>query len=84
MGIKILVPVKRSTKLHKNKDQISASLKANSDIIKENNNTDKMIDFFERENKAARWHELRLFQIMFNNQLPQNSPAKSQNVLKQM
>ena len=46
MGIKILVPVKRSTKLHKNEDQASAILKGISDIIKENNNTDQMIAWF--------------------------------------
>ena len=54
MRTKILVPVKRSTKQHKNKDRTSAMLKGISDIIKENSNTDNMIAFFERENKAAR------------------------------
>ena len=54
MGTKILAPVKRPTKLRRNKDKISAILKSKFRFIKENNITDKMIAFFEKENKAAR------------------------------
>ena len=84
MGIKILVPVKRSTKLHRNKDQTSAILKGISDIIYKNINKDKMISFFERKNQASKQHDLRLFEIMFNNKQPQNDPSTSQKALKEI
>ena len=49
MGAKILTPVERLTKLHENEEQTSAILKGISVIIKENNNTDKMITFLRKE-----------------------------------
>ena len=84
MGIKILVPVKRSIKLHRNKDQTSAILKGISDIIYKNINKDKMISFFERKSQASKQHDLRLFEIMFNNEQPQNDPSTSQKALKEI
>ena len=38
-----------------------------------------MIVIFEKENEAAREHELRLFE-MFNNEQSQNNPFTSQQV----
>ena len=49
MGAKILIPVKRSTKLHENEEQTSAILKGISVIIKGNNNTNKIITFLGKE-----------------------------------
>ena len=42
MGAKILIPVKRLTKLHENEEQTLAIQKGISVIIKGNNNTDKI------------------------------------------
>ena len=48
MGAKILIPIKRLTKLHENEEQTSAILKGISVIIKRNN-TDKKITFLGKE-----------------------------------
>ena len=49
MVAKILIPVKKLTKLHENEEQTSAILKGISVIIKQNNNTEKMITFLRKK-----------------------------------
>ena len=53
MGTEILVPVKDQQNCIEIKIRYQPSWKANSHIIKEDKDTNQMIAFFERENKAA-------------------------------
>lgn len=57
---------KQARKRKLDKGQSVEILEGLKDIMKESDTTTHMIDFFERENKAAREHELQLFKIMFS------------------
>ena len=57
---------KQPRKRKSDKGQSVEILEGLKDIMKERDTTTQMIDFFKRENKAAREHELQLFKIMFS------------------
>ena len=65
-----LVPVKlQSSRKGKKGKDTSALLSQFKEVIREVDTTQKMLEFFKRENEAARQHELKLFQLMFGQQL---------------
>ena len=66
---------KQARKRKLDKGQSVEILEGLKDIMKESDTTTQMIDFFERENKAAREHEVQLFKIMFSS--PQSQQQNS-------
>ena len=74
----LFVPIKNGRQARKRKSDKVLSvelLDGLRDILQEHDKTSQMIEFFERDSKAAREHELQLFRIMFSSGQNQNQSS---------